>query len=211
LHDSSAALIPYLMSFDKPFVLISTGTWSISLNPFNQSPLTNDDLKQDCLNYLQYGGKPVKAARFFIGPAYEDGLEQLSAKYGVDKNEFLQGEYLPALAEQLTGKYKNINNDRGEADATLIYYRLMTDLVEKQKCSTDLILSGTPVEQLFVDGGFSQNEVFMHMLAKAYPRLKVYSAFTPQSTALGAALAIHKHWNKASVPSQLIQLKYYPV
>ncbi|HUP12703.1 MAG TPA: FGGY family carbohydrate kinase, partial [Niastella sp.] len=27
LHDSSAALIPYLSSFQEPFVLISTGTW----------------------------------------------------------------------------------------------------------------------------------------------------------------------------------------
>ena len=32
LHDSSAALIPYLISFTEPFVLISTGTWCISLN-----------------------------------------------------------------------------------------------------------------------------------------------------------------------------------
>ena len=39
LHDSSAALVPYLISFNYPFVLISTGTWCISLNPFNHSPL----------------------------------------------------------------------------------------------------------------------------------------------------------------------------
>src|SRR5207237_8627749 len=32
LHDSSAALIPYLVNFTEPFVLISTGTWCISLN-----------------------------------------------------------------------------------------------------------------------------------------------------------------------------------
>jgi sugar (pentulose or hexulose) kinase len=40
LHDSSAALIPYLSSFKEPFVLISTGTWNISLNPFNHAELT---------------------------------------------------------------------------------------------------------------------------------------------------------------------------
>ncbi|HEY0108852.1 MAG TPA: FGGY family carbohydrate kinase, partial [Fibrella sp.] len=34
LHDSSSALIPYLASFREPFVLISTGTWCISMNPF---------------------------------------------------------------------------------------------------------------------------------------------------------------------------------
>jgi len=30
LHDSSAALIPYLVNFHEPFILISTGTWCIS-------------------------------------------------------------------------------------------------------------------------------------------------------------------------------------
>jgi very-short-patch-repair endonuclease len=36
LHDSSAALIPYLSAFEEPFALLSTGTWCITLNPFNQ-------------------------------------------------------------------------------------------------------------------------------------------------------------------------------
>ena len=54
LHDSSAALIPYLMNFKEPFVLISTGTWCISLNPFNEAPLTKEELKSDCLSYMSY-------------------------------------------------------------------------------------------------------------------------------------------------------------
>ena len=49
LHDSSSALIPYLASFSEPFVLISTGTWCISLNPFNSEALTTEELQQDCL------------------------------------------------------------------------------------------------------------------------------------------------------------------
>jgi len=44
LHDSSAALIPYLAGFSEPFVLISTGTWCISFHPFNQSKLTAAEL-----------------------------------------------------------------------------------------------------------------------------------------------------------------------
>jgi len=201
LHDSSAALIPYLMSFEKPFILISTGTWSISLNPFNQAPLTIDELKSDCLNYMQFNGKPVKASRFFIGPAYEDGLKHICLHFGVDKDNFQQVSYDPGVADGLT------SYETGEMPA---YYQLMADLVEKQKASTDIILSRTDVKQLFVDGGFSQNVVFMHMLAKAYPMLQVYSAFVPQSTALGAALAIHRHWNSKPLPPQLIRLKHYP-
>lgn len=65
LHDSSAALIPYLAFHKESFVLLSTGTWSISLNPFNASPLTTAELEQDCLCYLTYTGDKVKASRFF--------------------------------------------------------------------------------------------------------------------------------------------------
>ncbi|HUQ66365.1 MAG TPA: FGGY family carbohydrate kinase, partial [Flavitalea sp.] len=65
LHDSSSAIIPYLSSFRDPFVLISTGTWSISLNPFNSAPLTSWELEKDCLSFLSYKKKQVKASRFF--------------------------------------------------------------------------------------------------------------------------------------------------
>jgi sugar (pentulose or hexulose) kinase len=67
LHDSSAALIPYLLNFYESFILISTGTWCISLNPFNNSPLNTEELENDCLCYLSYLGQPVKASRLFSG------------------------------------------------------------------------------------------------------------------------------------------------
>ncbi|MFC5946311.1 hypothetical protein, partial [Micromonospora harpali] len=56
LHDSSSALIPYLLNFHEPFILISTGTWCISLNPFNEEGLTKEQLEKDCLFYMTYAG-----------------------------------------------------------------------------------------------------------------------------------------------------------
>src|SRR5690606_19418935 len=67
LHDSSSALIPYLLNFHEPFVLISTGTWCISFNPFNEEALTKEQLEKDCLFYFTYAGTPVKASRLFGG------------------------------------------------------------------------------------------------------------------------------------------------
>ena len=84
LHDSSAALIPYQVSFQEPFVLISTGTWCISLNPFNHTPLTQEELKQDCLSYLHYKGGPVKAARLFAGQEHEDQVKRIAAHFHHD-------------------------------------------------------------------------------------------------------------------------------
>jgi len=79
LHDSSAALIPYLSGFKEPFVLVSTGTWCISLNPFNQSRLTAEELKDDCLCYMEYRGKPVKASRLFSGYEHEKQINRVEA------------------------------------------------------------------------------------------------------------------------------------
>ncbi|RYD94095.1 MAG: carbohydrate kinase, partial [Sphingobacteriales bacterium] len=88
LHDSSAALIPYLVSFHEPFLLLSTGTWNISLNPFNSEPLTPLELVNDCLCYLQYKGKPVKASRFLGGLEHEQQVERINAHFKADPDTY---------------------------------------------------------------------------------------------------------------------------
>jgi sugar (pentulose or hexulose) kinase len=81
LHDSSSALIPYLLSFNDPFMLLSTGTWNIALNPFNRQPLTSEQLESDCLNYISYSGVPVKASRLHAGPLHEAALKLSQEEY----------------------------------------------------------------------------------------------------------------------------------
>jgi sugar (pentulose or hexulose) kinase len=193
LHDSSAALIPYLASFNEPFVLLSTGTWSISLNPFDQTPLTPEELKADCLNYIQYKGKPVKASRLFSGHEYDQGIKAIAKKFGTD-----------------VIKYRNIHYDPdmpGEDIAA--YYELVHSLIDQQKIATGYVLKNTPVKRIFVDGGFSKNSVFMHLLAAAFPEVEVYAASMAQATAMGTALAIHHQWNTKPIPNDLINLKFY--
>ena len=78
IHDSSAALLPYIIANTEPFLLISTGTWSITLNPFSQESLSVDDLQKDCLNFLRVDGMPVRAARLFLGNEYKIWAKKLS-------------------------------------------------------------------------------------------------------------------------------------
>jgi sugar (pentulose or hexulose) kinase len=194
LHDSSAALIPYLASFNMPFVLLSTGTWAISLNPFDNSPLTAEELEKDCLNYIQYRGKPVKASRLFTGHEFDVGIKAIAEKYGEDVIKYRNLPYDPEM----------------EGEDIAAYYELIRGLVAKQKTATELVLKNSPVKRIFVDGGFSKNTAFMHMLAEAFPDIEVYAASMAQATALGTALSIHYGWNtKPGIPSDLINLKYY--
>ena len=72
-----------------------------------------------------------------------------------------------------------------------------------------LVLKGTPVKRIFVDGGFSKNAVYMNLLAAAFPEIEVFSASMAQATAVGTALSIHQSWNTKSLPNDIIELKYY--
>ncbi|WP_343689033.1 FGGY family carbohydrate kinase [Chitinophaga sp.] len=227
LHDSSAALIPYLESFQEPFILVSTGTWCITLNPFNNQPLTPEELAQDCLCYLTYQGRPVKAARLFAGNEHELQVRRLSEYYQTPVNYYQQIAFDPAIFAHLqatavkeaplAGKdllQASRFAHRSLSDFTsyeIAYHQLIMDLMEQQQHSTALVTNGTAVRRIFVDGGFGKNPVYMHMLAAAFPHMEVFAASVAQATAIGAALAIHRHWNTQSLPGDLVEMRHYAV
>ena len=225
LHDSSSAIIPYTINFSEPFVLLSTGTWSISLNPFNDSPLNFEELKNDCLCYLQYNLKPVKAARLFSGNEHEVQAKKIALHFALPFDTFKEVIYDKAIVARLQEKGKKASkNDSHEivreslfekrnlADFEtyeMAYHQLMLDIVRQQILSTRLVIHNSPVKKLFVDGGFSKNSIFMNLLAENFPEMEVYAASMAQASALGAALAIHKNWNSKPIPNDLIDLKFY--
>ena len=215
LHDSSAALVPYLVSFRDAFVLISTGTWSISLNPFNQTPLTVEELQRDCLCNLSFAGRPIKTSRLFAGYAHDQLAARIATHFNKSNGYYKQVRFNPVTTAKLRSAMAGTASIE-ERDLTVFedyetaYHQLMIELVLKQQQSTNLIVKGTSVKRIFVDGGFSQNSVYMHLLAEAFPEFEVYAATVPQASALGAALAIHQHWNNHNLPKNLVQLKHYP-
>ena len=223
LHDSSASLIPYLVNFNEPFVLISTGTWCISLNPFNHLALTIQELKNDCLSFLQYQGQPVKASRLFSGNEYELQVKRIATHFNIDAIKYRDTTYNPEVIKKLQKNHTQFfYEERFKKESafctrdlatfkndTEAYHQLMLDLINLQVASTQLVLKGTAVKRIFVDGGFSKNSVFMHLLAAAFKGLEVFAASMAQASAVGAALTIHKAWNSKPVANDIIQLKYY--
>ncbi|MBD2701529.1 carbohydrate kinase [Spirosoma sp. BT702] len=230
LHDSSSALVPYLASFQEPFVLISTGTWCISMNPFNNRPLTPEELQYDCLNYMHYKGQPVKSARLFAGYEHEQQIKRLAAHFQVPIDQYVRVGYNPKTIERLRHQNSQVTTDadakgnqllsmKGSlfgqrnladfADYAEAYHQLILDIVAQQLISTNLVLAGSPVKRIFVDGGFSKNPIYMNLLALAFPTIEVYAASVAQASALGAALAIHSYWNSHPLPGDCVDLKKY--
>ena len=226
LHDSSAALIPYFKNFNEPFVLISTGTWCISLNPFNHTSLTKEELRNDCLCYMSYEGKPIKASRLFAGQDHEQQIKRIGTYFNLSPAKYQSIHFDPLVRKKLKGtdgnkEYpQNIPGSFKESsfskrDLSLFnndeeaYHQLMIDIVEQQYNSTQLVIKGTAVKRIFVDGGFSNNSIYMNLLASKFPAIEVFAASMAQATALGAALCIHKSWNKKELPGDNIELKYF--
>ena len=189
LHDSSAALIPYLVNFHEPFILISTGTWCISLNPFNDSPLTKEELENDCLCYMTYLGKPVKASRLFAGYEHEQQVKRIVEYFHQNAGSYKDMEYNPKIIARLqeTDKpqkkipdTKNKLKTSGFSSRELsdfsnyeeAYHQLILDIVTQQHASTQMVLKGTAVKRIFVDGGFSKNAIYMNLLAAFFPRYR---------------------------------------
>ena len=223
LHDSSAALIPYLTCFNEPFILISTGTWCITLNPFNNAPLTTEELQADCLCYMGYHGKPVKASRLFAGNEHEQQTRRLAKHFPVPVDYYKKIHFNLALVQRLQAappfrpesteglqesvfRHRELSTYRSYEEA---YHQLIIDIMAEQEIATSRVLQHTPVKRIFVDGGFSHNAIYMNLLAAAFPQLEVYAASVAQATAVGAALAIHPHWNEHPIPGDLIDLKFY--
>lgn len=202
IHDSSAALVPYLRMNKEPFLLVSTGTWSITLNPFSQQPLNDDDLRNDCLNYMRTQGKSVRASRLFLGNEHDLQVARLNHHYGKHADYHLKVQFDKAMSAKLQSNYRHhfkfesIVPDRAQPQATSLdgfqnleeaYHQLMMELMELQVLSVKRALGNTAVSTLCVDGGFARNQVFMKLLAMNFEEMRVVPANFTSGAALGAA------------------------
>lgn len=225
VHDSSAALLPYLYNRGGQFVLLSTGTWFITFNPFNQSPLTAAELDHDCLFYLTPGAVPVKASRLFAGRFHDEQHDLLCSFFAKNQNDCHNIRFDRNL-------YDTINIDRRcHADQHRMlekiftpgnleercagrsyeacYHQLVVHIVEVVAGAVKLVLGGDNVHRLIVNGGFSKSDVFMHVLAHTFPAMEVYAGDNPQGSAIGAALLLHRKWNFGPLPASLLSLKQF--
>jgi sugar (pentulose or hexulose) kinase len=189
LHDSSSALIPYLQKHETNFMLLSTGTWCISLNPFNHSPLTQEELKNDCLCFLQSNGNSVKAARYFGGHIHQELVEHIAAHFSVTIDEIVAYTYTDDEIQSLKKVYKG-NDYLGTENARATYFMALEKLVADQIISMNWVLQPADVDEIVVDGGFAQNKLFMQLLGFHFQEKTITASTTYQGSSLGAAMVL---------------------
>ncbi len=216
IHDSSASLVPYLKSSKDKFILISTGTWCINMNPYNCEPLTAKQLEQDCLCFLTPNKQQVKSSRLFMGHFHEVWAEKLATHFNVPGDSFKTVKKNDALLEKLLEKCTDSiyfpggkeNFEKGLETVSLskfdsyeeAYTKLMIDLSELCVQAIKLVIPAKDETQtLYVSGGFTRNPIFIHLLKKNFPTKKVLISEIDNSSALGAALVIAHVFSDANV------------
>lgn len=219
IHDSSSALLPYILSIDIPFLLLSTGTWSISLNPFSKEKLTKEDIKDNCLCYLRIDSKPVKASRFFMGNEYRLQVEKLgkyyNQEYGYHRNvRFDKDLYLKLTKNpSIYFKFEGISLRRKKLEKTDLnsfdtfeeaFHQLMIELMELQVHTIKNAIGKSDIKTIYIDGGFTDNDVFMKLMSIHFSEFKVLSTRSPLGSALGASMVI----SNKKVKSKFLQENY---
>ncbi len=207
IHDSSSSLVPYILAAKDPFVLISTGTWCISMNPFNNEPLSLEELGQDCLCFLGVNGKPVKSSRFFLGRIHDLNAEHLQRFFDVEKSAYKavdpgikvvrecwksgeKGELFFREGIPEGGVDRQVNPDQFDSFEEA-YTRLMTDLTRQVVNSIKLIIAKKDTtKHLYITGGFAKNPIFRTILSLAFPGKQVFTSEVDNASSLGAALVL---------------------
>ena len=207
IHDSSASLVPYLKGSTKNFILVSTGTWCINMNPFNMEPLTAEQLDQDCLCFLTPNKEQVKSSRLFMGHFHEVWAEKLAKYFKVPDDNFKTIGYDKRLIDSLQSRFgKSVYFPEGkesfeqgleEVDPGIFenyheaYTKLMIDLTALCVTSIQLVIpANDETEILYVTGGFARNPIFIALLKSGIPGKKVLISEIDNASALGTALVI---------------------
>ena len=220
IHDSSASLAPYLKGSNEKFILISTGTWGINMNPFNNEPLTADQLEKDSLCFLSINQEQVKSSRLFMGYIHEVNTDRLTKYFGVPEKTFAT---LKANEEYVVANWhKKVFFKDGVPENSIdetvdysqfgsfeeAYHQLVIDLTRLTIDSLKLIIPEKDDSRYFyISGGFARNEIFVRLIATYFPEKIVYTSEIDNASALGAALVVYDKFGKAEQPELDLGLK----
>ena len=200
IHDSSSALLTYLLKGKESFILLSTGTWCINFNPFSDDSLFDKtQINNGATAYMKVDGSPVKSSRLFLGEEHRLKVKKLikhfkKPKYyhrSLEWNKAWTGKTFPASKNHFHWKFLDNANapaqdDLDFPDFETAYCKMMMELIDLLKKQIDVICETLP-KKIYIDGGFSDNKIFLALLKKQFPSQKIKAKPASFACALGAA------------------------
>lgn len=206
IHDSSANFLRYAGNASGRFALLSTGTWIIGFDA--DADAGRLDPARDTACGLTITGRTVPICRFKGGaehawlagdapPPAIGHVADLVARNAMALPNFTRsGGPLPGPEGKITGRVAR----EERASLAALYCALMTGLSIEA-------MSGTAPGRVIVDGPFSQNRVYLALLAALLPGSAVLASKLREGTATGAALLALAAQRTGEIPSRPISLQ----
>ena len=215
IHDSNSALLPHFAKKEKQkFILNSTGTWCVIMNPVEKYFFTPDELGKVVFFNISAFGTPIKTAIFLGGLEFEtwSGLlfkkhnrkdypgwnEELYRNVLKEKKVFLLPELtqgsgqFPLSKARIAEDGKNYYFDSADFSPPCFddYEKSFAVLRISLVMQTLTALERAGMEKdsdVYTEGGFRKDEVYTRLLASAIGN-KVFLTDVQEASALGAAM-----------------------
>ncbi len=218
IHDSNASLLPHFAKKGKSgFVLNSTGTWCVIMNPTSTYGFLPDELGKVVFYNRSAFNSPIKTANFLGGQEFETWSSLLMAIHGRDELPPYDAELYDAmlandayiLPELVPGSgqfpFSTARVSENGVDYTFrdlkaggkrppcfsSYDRGIAILRVSLVMQTLSALSRSGLsdgQELYTEGGFRKNEAYNVLLSSALPRNRVFLSDIKEASALGAAM-----------------------
>jgi len=208
-HDSSASIVPLLeKNKDNEFILLSTGTWVLTMNPFSKEILTKEQLNNNCLCFMTPEKQMVKSSMQFLGHVHEEYLRALSRYFNVEIKHHLSIQLDEDTSVAILTKNERFflkepigtdfkaNPDSLKQFETYqaAYYQLMFEICEVINRSIELVLDqNNRLETIYISGGFILNTIFIDFIRKLKSEYNVRISDVKNESALGAALLMKNY------------------
>jgi sugar (pentulose or hexulose) kinase len=210
VHDSNANFLRYLAAGQSHFTLLSTGTWIIGFD--TDADMAALDPSYDIVANKSVFGKTVACCRFFGGKEFEilaagapgeaathDGVVRVMAQDTFALPSFSDsGGPVPGTGGRgrIVGPQPLTAEDRASL-ASLYCALMVSESLEALHSSHTVI----------VDGPFSQNSIFLSILAALRPKQTIMASEARDGTAAGAAclaLMTEGHLPNIKVPMRAV-------
>ena len=200
IHDSSSALLTYLLRGKESFILLSTGTWCINFNPFSSDSLFDQNqINAGATAYMKIDGSPVKSSRLFLGEEHRLKVQKLIEHFskpkfyhhGLELEKQLMEEVLKKSKKHFHWKYLDNKHappkdDLGFPNFEAAYYQLIRELMDLLISKIDIICETLP-KRIYIDGGLTDNKIFLAFLRRQFPQQKIKAKPASFACALGAS------------------------
>jgi len=165
--------------------------------------LSIEDIHKDCIYNMRVDGSPVRASRLFMGNEYKNQMKYLAAHFNVPfdyhKTVLFDADIFSEIIKDFEYMFRwvSISNFNMPEETKFTYdcyehayHQLMIELVMLQVESINTVSGNKKIKQLYVDGGFSDNDVYIKLLSQYLRNMNLRTAGSSLGSAFGAAIAI---------------------